>query len=287
MRHLFVLTLILGFVACSSVQNKAQTEPEEVVYQPEDQEIAEQVLNILSDESDSPIPVILLKVGTFFQETPYVAHTLESENEQLTINLREMDCTTFAENCLALSKTIKSKEQTFERFISELQKIRYRKGAIEGYPSRLHYFSDWIYENDKKGFISSVSQEAGGIPFPKQINFMSTHTDSYAPLQGNPELIRIIRAQENEISGRSMYYIPEDKIADVADRLRDGDIVGLTTGIKGLDMVHVGILIRKNGKIHLMHASSAAKKVVVSEETLEEYLKNSKSANGIMVARPL
>lgn len=287
MRHLLVLTLVFAGIACSSFQNKAQTNLEEVVYEPKDREIAEQVLDVLSDESDSPTPVLIIKVGMFFKETPYVAHTLESEKEQLTINLREMDCTTFAENCLALSNTIKSKERSFEKFVSELQKVRYRNGTIEDYPSRLHYFSDWIYDNDKKGFVSSVSKEVANIPFPKKIDFMSTHPDSYKQLKANPELVNKLAEQENEISKRSMYYIPEDKISEVKGRLMDGDIVGLTTGIEGLDMVHVGIVIRKNGKVHLMHASSAAKKVVVSEETLEEYLKNSKSANGIMIARPL
>jgi hypothetical protein len=36
-----------------------------------------------------------------------------------------------------------------------------------------------------------------------------------------------------------------------------------------------------------MHASSLAEEVVVSEGTLEDYLLGSKSATGIMVARPL
>jgi hypothetical protein len=67
----------------------------------------------------------------------------------------------------------------------------------------------------------------------------------------------------------------------------DGDIAGITTGIEGIAIQHVVILVRKEGRIHLMHASSKAEKVAVSDFTLEEYLLNSKSASGIMLARPL
>jgi hypothetical protein len=51
-------------------------------------------------------------------------------------------------------------------------------------------------------------------------------------------------------------------------------------------MSHVVILQRVNGKIHILHASTTAKKVILSEETLEDYLKSSKSATGVMIARP-
>jgi hypothetical protein len=84
-----------------------------------------------------------------------------------------------------------------------------------------------------------------------------------------------------------MYYIPEEKLAEVENSLQDGDIAGITTTINGMDISHVVILQRVAGRIHILHASSAAKKVILSEETLDEYLKSSKSATGIMVARPL
>ncbi len=82
----------------------------------------------------------MVKLGTYFQGTPYVGHTLEAEGEeQLVINLREMDCTTLVENCLALAKTIQNGRPDFSRFASRLKNIRYHSGIINGYPSRLHY----------------------------------------------------------------------------------------------------------------------------------------------------
>lgn len=282
--NFFSILIFVLFVACVSPQKGKQAEP---VFQPKDKEILEQVLNAFSEEVNTPTSELIIKVGMFFKETPYVAHTLETEKEQLVINLRELDCTTYAENCLAISQTIKSKDHTFERFAKELQKVRYRNGKLNGYPSRLHYFSDWIYDNDKKKLTKSVSREIAQTPYPNKVNFMSTHPKSYKQLNDNAELVQIMAKQESKISAKDFFFIPEDKIASVENKLQEGDIVGITTGIEGLDISHVGILVRKNGRIHLMHASSAAEKVIISEGTLEEYLLNSKTATGVMVARPI
>ncbi|MEN8227886.1 MAG: N-acetylmuramoyl-L-alanine amidase-like domain-containing protein [Bacteroidota bacterium] len=287
-RPMFFGLMALGlFISCNSTTKNLPAEPESIIFQPKDKAILEQVLNQFSAAQKEPASVLMVKVGSSFQGTPYVAHTLETEEEQLVINLRELDCTTFAENCLAISRTIKSESPTFEQFTAELQIIRYRDGNINGYPSRLHYFCDWIFHNQQKNLIEDMSEEITQSPLPKHINYMSTHPDSYRQLKENPLLVEIIAEQEQEISAREMFFIPETLLSEVESKLMDGDIVGITTGMEGIAISHVGILIRKAGRIHLMHASSLAEKVVISEKTLEEYLLNSKSATGIMVARPL
>lgn len=46
----------------------------------------------------------MLKYGLSFLKTPYVAHTLEvNDEEKLVVNFDEVDCTTFVEYVLALS----------------------------------------------------------------------------------------------------------------------------------------------------------------------------------------
>ena len=135
--------------------------------------------------------------------------------------------------------------------------------------------------------MRNLSKEIGATPYPKEISFMSTHPDSYRQLKDSSHLVEIIAQQEKNINSRQHFYIPEEKLAEVEDQLMDGDIVGITTNIEGLDISHMGILVRKAGRIHLLHASSTAEKVVLSDETLEEYLLSSRSATGIMVARPL
>lgn len=273
--------------AADKTPDKAAETTSNILVQEEDKQILDGILELYSDEKDTPLPDLMIKVGSFFKEIPYVAHTLEFEPEQLVINLRELDCTTFAENCLAISRTIKSDNPGFEKFTEELQQIRYRDGKIESYPSRIHYFSDWIYTNDKKGLVKKVSREIANIKYDLNVNFMSTHPSSYKQLENNQEFVSQLAEVEKEISSRTMYYIPEEKLAEVEDKLQNGDIAGITTNIGGLDVSHVVILLRKEGRIHILHASSAAEKVVVSENTLEDYLLNSKSATGIMVARPL
>ena len=52
-----------------------------------------------------------------------------------------------------------------------------------------------------------------------------------------------------------------------------------------LDIVHTGFAIEKNGRIHLMHASSKNMKVEISEKTLSDYLVGNKSQSGIIVSR--
>jgi hypothetical protein len=277
--------LIFIITSCNSNPKTSTKKYGRVVYIQKDKEILDQVFDILLDDKNAPLPVLMIKVGTFFKETTYVAQTLETEPEQLVVNLREFDCNTFIESVLAISRTIKSKNPTFEQFTGELQNMRYRNGQINGYSSRIHYFSDWIYENSKKKLVQDISEEIAKTPYPLQINFMSTHPESYIQLRDSG-LIPLIANQEKEISSRKMFYIPEEKLAGVEHLLNDGDIVGITTGIKGLDISHVGILARKEGRIHLMHASTSAMKVILSDETLEDYLMNSKSATGIMVARP-
>jgi len=276
---IFVLTAFHSNTARSNEPLKG------VVYVQKDKEIFEKILQQFTPEKNTPIAELVVKVGTFFKETTYVAHTLEIEPEQLVVNLRELDCTTFAESVLAIARTIKSEIPSFEQFTHELQNIRYRNGKIDGYPSRIHYFSDWIFENNKRNFIKDVSEEIAKIPYPLKVNFMSTHPASYVQLKDSI-LIPVIAKQEKEISFRKMFFIPEDKLADFEHLLKDGDIAGITTTIKGMDVSHVVILQLVAGRIHILHASSTAKKVILSEETLEEYLKSSKSATGIMVARP-
>jgi len=286
--HLIAILFISALISCNSTSKNPEAERAYITYQPRDKEILEEVLNLYAAENATSTSALMLKVGSFFLETPYVASTLESgETEHLLVNLRELDCTTFAENCLAISRTIQSATLTFEQFCSELQLIRYRDGKINGYPSRLHYFCDWIHNNQQKNLIEAGSNELALTPLLKQIDFMSTHPDSYRQLKDSIALVELIAQQEQEISARKMFYIPETRIAEVESKLMDGDIAGITTEIEGIAIQHVVLLIRKEGRMHLLHASSKAEKVVISDNTLEEYLLNDKSANGIMLARPL
>jgi hypothetical protein len=49
--------------------------------------------------------------------------------------------------------------------------------------------------------------------------------------------------------------------ASTLDSLRDGDLIGLWAAKPGLDVTHVGIIVRQEGRVMLLNASSRAMKV--------------------------
>ncbi len=77
-----------------------------------------------------------------------------------------------------------------------------------------------------------------------------------------------------------------EKLRIFDSKLEGGEIVGITTSLGELDIIHAGIIIEVNQKVYLMHASSDGGKVMISRNTLYEYLMDIKSATGIMVVRP-
>ena len=205
--------------------------------------------------------------------------------ERLLIKLRTLDCVTFTENCLAMARTIKSDNNTFEQFAKELEKIRYRNGKMEGYVSRLHYFSDWIFDNTQKDILS-LPKIKGEQPLKININFMTSRPDNYPVLKAEPEVFSQIAALEKTISDRKWQYIKNEDIAACEDELQEGDIAGFVTNVRGLDMIHAGILVRLSGRIHLLHASTTHKRVVITFDPLADYLKTKKTITGMVVARP-
>lgn len=235
--------------------------------------------------SSRSLDQLVLEIGEFFLGTPYVNGTLEAEKaEHLIVNLREFDCVTFIENIVALVWFLKSGEKSFKMFLSFLQKIRYRKGRLQGYGSRLHYFSDWIRDNQKKGMVRDVTAEIGGRPFKKIINVMTTHPELYPALK-NVANLKSMKSIERSISRRSMFYIPKKALKRLEGRIRNGDLIAVTTNVKGLDIQHVGLAKRVKNRIHLLHASRTEGRVILSQKTLYGYLIQSSARSGIMVAR--
>jgi hypothetical protein len=189
------------------------------------------------------------------------------------------------ENVLTLSRCIKSGKTTFDDFKEQLQVIRYRGGKINGYPSRLHYFSDWIDDNEKKNIVRNISREVG-LTYEKRVHFMSLHPSSYKQLSDERYLEKI-KETESALNEREHYYIRKERLSDVESQIEPGDIIAITTSIEGLDVVHTGIAIRSNGVLRYLHAPLSKGKVQISEQSLVNYLAGHEKQTGIMVARPL
>lgn len=253
-----------------------------------DKAILQAKLDKFAAQRSLPIGELIINIGKDFMGTPYVAKTLDKTNEEnLVVNLRELDCTTFVENCLAIARTVKSSKPNFKQFITELEKIRYRNGKMDGYVSRLHYFSEWISNNESKRLLDDVTFQLGGIRMPINLNLMSTKPEAYPQLKSNDKLIEQVKIIETELSARIFFYIPTAKFGDAEADIQDGDIAAMTSPIEGIDVLHVGLMFRNQNRIYFLHASSTQKKVVITEEPFEQYLSESKRSSGIMIARPL
>lgn len=259
------------------------------IYTSEDTLICRSKFNFAINKNleNEPIGDVIASIGKSFIGSEYLPHTLENDSiESLVINLTGLDCTTFLENTLALAICIKQKDTSFSDFTNELTKIRYRNGLIDGYSSRLNYFSDWIFDNEKKKILKNISGEIGGIPIKFDVNYMSTHPDLYRELKLDSTLIPEIKNQETEIAAREYFYIPKSMIKNVENKINDGDLIAFTSGIKGLDINHVGIAIKGlNGKIQLLHAPALGRKVQITPESLSDYIAKVKKDTGIIVMR--
>jgi hypothetical protein len=239
------------------------------------------------DLAEKPIGIVMQAVGSSFEGTPYVANALEVPGvERLVINLRGLDCVSLVENTLTISRCVKLGTTSFDEYRKQLQYIRYRGGVIDGYPSRLHYFSDWIDDNQRKQVVRNVTQELGGVPYEKKINFMTTHPASYRQLSDRDFLGRL-KETENVLNERTMYYIPKKQLDADGSGIEAGDILAITTTIEGLDISHTGIAARHEGVLHLLHAPIVGSEVQTTRTPLAEYLERNEKQTGIMVARPL
>ena len=220
---------------------------------------------------------------------PYVAGTLDgNEEEQLVVLVDSLDCTTFVETVLAFCIADKRGERDYEGFKKALTQIRYRDGILNGYTSRLHYFSDWIRNNEQMGFVKECTSEtACSQPKELWLDFMTTHVDSYLPMKKNPELVKEMASHEKNWQGTVVSYIPKEKLNLPPEELKikDGDVLALVTNIKGLDVVHVGFAFWKDNQLHLLHASSSAKKVIEDPKTQYESSKNTKAHIGVRAIR--
>lgn len=249
------------------------------------------ILKKFSVEKKSP-STLIVAIARELRGKPYVAKTLENDStENLVINLRQLDCTTYVENVLAIYECLKNDRCTFEDFYGYLRRIRYVNGEVS-YPSRQHYFTEWIAENTKDGYVKEVS-----LPNPPftaiqhlKINFMSTHTKLYPMLKANPDMVSPIRDTEKRLSGNEYPYIPKTAISNsklMRSTVHDGDIIAITTSKEGLDTSHIGIAVWHKDGLHMLNASQIHKKVVEEPMTLYQYMQKHPSQTGIRIIRVL
>ncbi len=279
MKIRLLITAILTVSMLNSAEASVRTSPQDSL-------IYTRTMQELLPYAGLPAGELMVKTAGMFYGTPYKGGTLETVPEALTVNLHETDCILLVETCTAMTILLKGCTDggipSFEDFCAMLRTLRYRDGITDGYPSRLHYTSEWLLQAQDNGFLKEVTAELGGIPLNQVFSFMSSHRDNYPRLReddGALELIR--RAEERLDTAAACFYIPSEKIPEIEDSILDGDIICFVSTISGLDITHTGIACRKeDGSLHFIHASMKEGKVVLETRTLTEYARS-----GIRVAR--
>jgi hypothetical protein len=244
-----------------------------------------------------PLGVEAARVGELAVGTPYEPYTLEaylraggspSGTEPLTLSLTRFDCATLVESCLAVARVADAgASPSWERFGREIERMRYRGGTRRGYASRLHYFSEWISEGERRGLLRNVGAELGGAEDSRPLRFMTAHRERY-PALADDGVFREIEAMERRLDSHPRRVVPTKRIPQVVDRIETGDVLAFATGIAGLDVTHAALAYRDAGGIlRVLHAPLSGGLVAITRATLPEYVAAIRQATGILVARPL
>ena len=235
---------------------------------------------------ERPFGEVVQAVGETLIGTRYEDGLLDvGVEELLVVDLTAFDCVLYVENVLALARGIAQEDYSFAGYVANLEDLRYRNGALDGYCSRLHYFTDWIFDNASREHVTNITGDIGGEALPKTLDFMTAHRDAYARLVSDSTFACIV-GMEQAIQGRELFYVPQDRIEAVYDHLEAGDVIATATHIGGLDVTHTGFVYRTDdGGVGFLHASSTGEVKVADD--LAAYVRSNDIQIGIIVARPV
>ncbi len=195
---------------------------------------------------------LIIEIGQGFLHVPYKVGTLEAGGkEKLIVDFTQFDCFTFLETVLALSHCFVVGRISPREFRRKLKLIRYRHGIIAGYSSRLHYFTDWLRDNEQKKIIKDISRRVGGRPKRKKINYMTTHRLSYPALKNENEFQKMLLVEKN-LSRKTFCMIGRNKLNQQKEKIETGDIIAFVTEQEGLDVAHVGFALWQGKNLHLL-----------------------------------
>ncbi|MBE9184053.1 DUF1460 domain-containing protein [Microcoleus sp. LEGE 07076] len=236
---------------------------------------------------DRAIGEIVQAIADNFQGKPYAEGLLDkSGEEKLIVTLNKFDCVLFVETVLAISRGVAITDYDYQNFVNRIEQQRYLNGKMNGYCSRLHYFSEWINDNQKRQTVENITAQLGGMPMNKTLNFMSQHRSSYPQMLKDEATYQCIVSQEADLAKTAVSYIPTNRIKSIYSQLKPGDIVAVATDVKGLDVTHTGFVYRNaDGNLGLIHASPSGAVTVAYD--LQRYISRVESAIGIVVARAI
>lgn len=281
MKHLlFLIFVSLSLPICAYTSVRWHNEAADTTL------ITEILKDVASRQFDNP-SARTAYIASIFLGRPYVAHTLEGDEEVLTVNLDQLDCTTFVDVVLALSYTAGEQRQGWQDFLFNLERMRYRSGTLDGYSSRLHYICDWAIDNIYRGNLLDITPQLPHCSYIiRSIDFMTTHRDRYPALADSATFQRIKNIEDGYRNHRFPYIKTSQLNAkDLLASLRSGDVIAFVSNRKDLDVTHLGFVIRDDKTIRVLHASSSNGVVEISDCSLHDFLKRNRNWIGIRVFR--
>lgn len=253
---------------------------------------------------DDPALIQRIARDPALQGQDYAQAPLDGDpaHERLNAGFGHFDCVTFVETVLALARTARRPVPDFEAYAETLAALRYRDGE-PAYCSRLHYFTDWVRAGVAAGRLEDVTVRVADAPdnlafaeLPNGLDYLSRHAASLPALSASAERRACIRGQEQALTAgfaRSpagvpgFAYIPRSRVPDVLERLQGGDLVAWVAEQPGLDVIHVGIVLRDGRAAPgLAHASSRNGEVSITPD-LRAYARQLPRQRGLLVLRPL
>ncbi|HAC15885.1 MAG TPA: hypothetical protein DCE78_08075 [Bacteroidetes bacterium] len=216
---------------------------------------------------------------------PYVGGLLEIPKlETLILTLEGSDCVLFVEYSLALTLTTLQNSTSYSDLSRNVALLRYQNGQVEGYASRLHYFSDWLKTNQEKGILDILHKNNSSLPLLDPVNFMTKNRSSYRQLSESDSLFQLMQEREAFLRSNQIRFIPEHRIPDFESSLQTGDILSFVSTVNGLDIAHTALIVREGNRVGFYHASTTGK-VIKEPKTLYEYTTDRRNVEGIIVAR--
>jgi hypothetical protein len=284
----FTFVLIANLTAQSSAKRRTAS-PDERIYQqrmqmPRGESLPQATMDMAKSFMGSKCPKYISASELEAEDSDVDVELQPMSREYFAISLRLFDCMTLVEASVGLAKTKRSGQPSYSQFKNQVRQMRYANGLVT-YSTRLHYFTDWLFENEKRGMLTNISREIGGVPFKKEVNYMSSKRDTFYGNMRDPKTFAAVRSREIAISNRSMWYIPKENVADIEAKLQDGDIIAITNAAEGMDIAHTGFVYKHYDRAHMLHADLELGRVSITSVPLADYLAAHPKHTGVMIAR--
>lgn len=241
-----------------------------------------------------PIGERTVRVARELIGAPYTSYSLEVNDriESPVVNMSGMDCWTYYENALAISRMLTYQPGPYKPadMLHMVELERYRNGRCNGnYLSRMHHLEEVFHDNQRRGYAVNITPRIpGAVRLRREIHEMTVQWKNYRYLKHNPSLVEPMGRIEAQVSKLPVYHLPKDKVRNAEKYLQNGDICAITSTWKGGYTSHVGLIVRLKGRAYFTHATSDRDKgrMTIVDRPITDYLNGSSTHAGIVICRP-